>query len=148
VTEALFAAFAVPIAIIDIKKFRIPDLLIAALGVSLIIYDIVFAPKIIGEHVLAAVIAFGLFLAVYVLRGGLGFGDVKYAAVIGYYTGCARLMPALLAACVLGVLYWSAAVMVKGRKDGRRLRIPFAPCLAAGALAAAFIPAEVFRGIA
>jgi Flp pilus assembly protein protease CpaA len=68
VTEALFAAFAVPIAIIDIKEFRIPDSLIAATGAALIVCDIVFAPKIITGHILAAAAAFGLFLAVYLLR--------------------------------------------------------------------------------
>ena len=65
-------------------------------------------------------------------RGGLGFGDVKLAAWLGFYLGPRALPVALFTAAILGGLV-AAVLLLTGRR-GRRDVIPFGPFLAAGGL--------------
>lgn len=67
-----------------------------------------------------------------VSRGGMGFGDVKLAALIGLATGFPLVLLALIMGAILGGL--AAIVLLATRKRGRKEAIPFAPFLAAAAM--------------
>lgn len=82
----------------------------------------------------AALFLVGLLLAV-AGRGGLGFGDVKYLAVVGWLLGWVGGLLTLVAAVVLGGLY--AAFLLLTRRAGRKDTIAFGPFIAAGSLVAA-----------
>jgi leader peptidase (prepilin peptidase)/N-methyltransferase len=79
--------------------------------------------------------AFVLLCALHVLApGGLGFGDVRLGAVLGWYLGWQSLslvMTGLLAAFVVGAAI-GVGLMVFSRA-GRRTEVPFGPALAIGA---------------
>jgi leader peptidase (prepilin peptidase)/N-methyltransferase len=66
---------------------------------------------------------------------GLGLGDVKLAAVLGLFLG-GRVALALAVALAAGAAAGAVIVARRGLAAGRRATIPFAPCLALGALAA------------
>lgn len=68
-----------------------------------------------------------LFLIVVVSRGGMGWGDVKMAALVGIVTGFPLIFVALLLAVIFGgiVAVILLTLKVKKRKEG----IPFAPFL-------------------
>ncbi len=77
-------------------------------------------------------IGLGLFLLIVIIsRGGMGWGDVKMAALIGVITGY-LIIVALLLAVVLGGLVAGILLLfkVKKRKEG----IPFAPFLSLAAI--------------
>jgi leader peptidase (prepilin peptidase)/N-methyltransferase len=66
-------------------------------------------------------------LVAIVSRGGMGWGDVKLAALIGLVTGFRLVFVALLMGIILGgvVAVLLLALKIKGRKEA----IPFAPFL-------------------
>lgn len=71
------------------------------------------------------------FFILYVLaRGGMGFGDVKLAAVLGLWLGWAQGLLALLVALWLGSAV--AVVLLLLSKGDRRTAIPFGPYMCVG----------------
>ncbi len=89
------------------------------------------------EWVLGAVGAAGfLFLAALAYPGGMGMGDVKLALLIGALLG--RTTPVGILLALLLALGPSALLLARHGARARRLAIPFAPFLAAGAVVALF----------
>ena len=89
--------------------------------------------KFVGFHALAAV-AFGGGLLVISLimdkvlgRESMGGGDVKLFAVMGLYLGLVRSLFALIAACVIGLLF---ALLRKLFKKNAERQFPFGPSIA------------------
>jgi prepilin signal peptidase PulO-like enzyme (type II secretory pathway) len=134
----IFLIGAVLIAVIDLRSRRIPDILLLLCGAALVVYDLLFAPSAMPRYALAACGSFIFFLIVYRLRGGLGLGDVKYAALIGYFLGIPRIMGGLLLASLAALAVWLVGHFFCGWK--KEMRLPFAPFLGAGAGAAALLP--------
>lgn len=80
----VFLTFGICIAISDFRAQKIPNIFLLFLASILIFTDLLYAPSLIPLKVLTGLGAFGLFYLVFRWKGGLGFGDVKYAGVIGY----------------------------------------------------------------
>jgi leader peptidase (prepilin peptidase)/N-methyltransferase len=121
------------ITITDLERRIIPNsILLAATLVGLAIV-IVGDPSSLPERAIAAVAAGGLlFTAALVYPNGMGLGDVKLAAVMGFFLGqnvAPALLAALLAASVVGV-----AMIAREGASARKKAIPFGPFLAFGAL--------------
>jgi leader peptidase (prepilin peptidase)/N-methyltransferase len=82
---------------------------------------------------LGGAIGFGIFLLIAIVsRGGMGWGDVKLAALIGLATGFPLVILAVIMAAILGGIVAVALVIAGKRK--RRETIPFGPFLAAAAM--------------
>ncbi|GII99038.1 leader peptidase (prepilin peptidase)/N-methyltransferase [Sediminihabitans luteus] len=88
-----------------------------------------------------ALAAGGVLFSAYLLlalagpRGGLGFGDVKLAALLGValgWLGWGPVVVATFAAFAVGGV-WAVALLVTGRAT-RSSAIPFGPCMVAGAV--------------
>lgn len=77
-----------------------------------------------------------LFLIALVSRGGMGWGDVKAAALIGMVTGFPLLLVALFLGVVLGGLVAALLLITRIRK--RKDAIPFGPFLSVGTLVTLF----------
>ena len=77
-----------------------------------------------------------LFLAALAYPGGMGMGDVKLALLIGALLG--RTTPVGLMLGLLLALVPSVVLLARHGSRARRLAIPFAPFLAAGAVVALF----------
>jgi prepilin signal peptidase PulO-like enzyme (type II secretory pathway) len=129
----IFAAFAIPISIIDIRSRRIPDALSFPCFFLLLLVRLLLVPQPLFSHLAAALFALLLFLGVRAATRGLGLGDVKFAAIIGLLCGFPGLLAAFLIAALLGII---AALLLIRRGAGRSFPIPFAPFLTAGALIA------------
>ena len=134
------AAFLVVLTLIDVDTKTLPRRMVwaaGATGVGLLAGASVAAgePQRIILASVGATIAFVLLCALHILaRGGLGFGDVRLGAVLGWYLGWQSLslvMTGLLAAFVVGAVI-GVVLMVFGRA-GRRTEVPFGPALAIGA---------------
>ena len=133
-----FAVLGICIAIADFRTHRIPNALLLVLIGLLAGIDLVFlGTKAIFFNFLAGLGAFGLFFVVFRLKGGLGFGDVKYAGVIGYFLGPWQVLSGLLCAVLLCLLYWCVGRLIF--HWGKEKRLPFGPWLCCGAIAAAII---------
>jgi leader peptidase (prepilin peptidase)/N-methyltransferase len=133
--DASLVAVVLVSAASDLRTRVIPDgpLLIAsliALGIG-----IGADPAGLAERLGAGAGAAAFLLAAALLRPeGMGLGDVKLSGVIGLYLGTA-VIPALIAAFTAGTLA-GLALIVRHGWAARTRTIPFAPCLALGALLA------------
>jgi leader peptidase (prepilin peptidase)/N-methyltransferase len=118
-----------------LNKIIYPAMVIALL---LSVFFTIFLPQvgIVPDIAWAAVgggIGFVVFLLIVIVsRGGMGFGDVKLAALIGLATGFPLVIVALIMGMILGGL---AAVILLGFKIKKRKEaMPFGPFLAVAAI--------------
>jgi leader peptidase (prepilin peptidase) / N-methyltransferase len=145
--DVVLAAYAVlglslvAISAIDLERFLIPNRLVyptAAMVAPLLVVASAVDDRwgSLARAAISAVVAFAAFLAVHLaVPHGMGFGDVRLAAVIGLATGWLGLghaFVAFFAAFVMGAAV-GVGVMAAGRA-GRKTRIPFGPFMAAGAV--------------
>lgn len=134
----LFSAAVIPAVVIDLKTRRIPDLLSFGGLLLLGLCDLFTgSPAGFAGSALAAAAAFLLFWLIRRFTGGMGLGDAKLAALVGFLVGPWGLPFALLIAGAGGLVYALVALKFLGRAEGER--IPFAPFLAAGGYGAAFL---------
>jgi leader peptidase (prepilin peptidase)/N-methyltransferase len=140
------AAVGVPLAFIDARHRRLPDLLTLPSYPAVLLLLGVAAPFVPsgGRHLVYGLIgmaAVWLFfvLQAFVYPAGIGWGDVKLSGVLGLYLGWFGAR-ALLAGIIVG--YLLAAVtgigLIVARRATRKSHIPFGPFLIAGALTALF----------
>ncbi|MCJ7669168.1 MAG: prepilin peptidase [Dehalococcoidia bacterium] len=87
----------------------------------------------IASAALGGGIGFALFLLIAIVsRGGMGWGDVKLAALIGLATGFPLVLLAIIMGAILGAIAAVALMIVKKRKF--KQTIPFGPFLALAAM--------------
>lgn len=135
----VLVTFLVPIAVIDLDVKRIPNALTAPAAVLAIVLGALLAPHDLPEQLAAGAAALIFFMLPALLsKKGMGMGDVKLAAVLGLYLGRA-VAPAIFIALILGVVVGVAVMTSTGVTAGRKVKIPFGPFLAAGALIAFFV---------
>ncbi|WP_084037787.1 A24 family peptidase [Demequina sp. NBRC 110053] len=140
VAFAYLAALGVALTSIDLSVQRLPDVLVLpAYIVLLVLFGVAcalsgdwwpLARAVIGG---AALFSF-YFVAALVYPGGMGFGDVKLAGVIGIalgWLGWGPLVVGAFSAFLLGGL--AGIIIMAVTKSGRRTRIPFGPWMIAGA---------------
>lgn len=76
----------------------------------------------------------GMFLLCFLIsRGGMGAGDVKLSAMLGYYMGGGAVFTAIFLTVLSSAIYSAVALFLK--KATLKQEIPFAPFVLAGALA-------------
>ncbi|HET6506302.1 MAG TPA: prepilin peptidase [Baekduia sp.] len=131
--------FLVPIAVIDLDLKRIPNALTGPAAIVAVVIGAILDPSFLPEQLIAGAAALTFFLVPAMLsRKGMGMGDVKLAAVLGLYLGRA-VAPALFFALILGVVVGVAIIANQGMTEGRRVKIPFGPFMAVGAVIAFFV---------
>lgn len=122
-------------AIIDVKKFRIPDKLVlpgAAVGLA---FSMLEPQRGLLNSLVAGITAgMVLFLIHCVTKGGIGLGDVKLFGCVGIYLGCETTFSAMLIAAVLSGLF--SLVLICINRDNKKRELPFAPFILLGTLAA------------
>jgi leader peptidase (prepilin peptidase) / N-methyltransferase len=128
------AAFVVVTAT-DLERRIVPNRVVLPAAVAVLALDTVW--HLSPEWALGALGASGfLFLAALAYPGGMGMGDVKLALLIGALLG--RATPVGLLLGLLFALVPSLVLIARHGVGARRLAIPLAPFLAAGAVVALF----------
>lgn len=139
----VLAAVAVPLALIDLKVLRLPDPLVAAAfaGGVVLLAAAGFTTGAPGRLLRAAEAA-AMCGAVYLLlalvpRSGMGFGDVKLGAVLGWYLGWLGWF-AVVAGLVLTPLVNLPVlvVLLVTRRADRKASVPYGPAMLLAALLA------------
>jgi leader peptidase (prepilin peptidase)/N-methyltransferase len=92
---------------------------------------------------MAALLA-GYYAVATLYPGGMGFGDVKLAGLLGLYLGWLGWSPVLVGAFA-GFLLGGVvgALLLATRRADRKTAIPFGPYMLAGALLAVFVASPV-----
>jgi leader peptidase (prepilin peptidase)/N-methyltransferase len=119
----------------DLERRIVPNRVVLPAAAAVLALQTASHPS--PEWALGAVGASGfLFLAALAYPGGMGMGDVKLALLIGALLG--RTTPVGLMLGLLFALVPSAVLLARHGGRARRLAIPLAPFLAAGAVVALF----------
>ena len=145
-------AVSAVLTLIDIDVHRLPDLIV--LPSYPIVFVLLLVPTVVSSDwgaLLRGVLAgFALFVGYLVLAlvspggGGLGFGDVKLAGVLGLLLGWVGWGPAIvsvLAAFVIGGFI--ALLLLLARRATRSSSIAFGPSMILGAWVALMFPVQV-----
>jgi leader peptidase (prepilin peptidase)/N-methyltransferase len=137
--DASLIALLGVVTVSDLRTRLIPDApLVLGLAFSLLLCAL-SAPEELPERLAAGAGAAAFLLAAALIRpDGMGLGDVKLAGVIGVYLG-AIVVEAMVVAFIAGSVAGLGLIARHGWA-ARRRTIPFAPCLALGALAALALP--------
>lgn len=121
------------IALIDIDHGIIPDSLLVVLTVLSAGYVVFLIPQAFPSHLAAGVISFLFFLFIFAITKGrgIGFGDVKYAFVIGFLLGPWLSVIAFYGAFLTGAVI-SIILVVVQKKKLKGSTVPFGPFLSLG----------------
>ncbi len=127
----IFVATLATVTVTDLEQRIIPNRILLVSALAGFAITLAADPSSLPERGIAAVAAGGLLLvAALAYPGGMGMGDVKLAALMGFYLGGA-VAPALLVALLAGALF-GVGVIVREGAAGRKRGIPFGPFLAFG----------------
>jgi leader peptidase (prepilin peptidase)/N-methyltransferase len=140
------AVAAVALGAIDVALHRLPDRIVLPSYpiAAALLTGAAVATGDAGPLARAGLGALALFATYYAaavaVPGGMGFGDVKLAGVLGLVLGWAG-WPQLILGAALAFLYGGvcAAVLLAARRAGRKSRLPFGPFMLAGALTAVIL---------
>ena len=128
-------------AYIDFRQKIILDEVLLVLLIAGLVYTGV-SGHVWKEYLMGALTGSGLLGLIYILsNGGMGFGDVKYAGVLGLWTGIPGVIVTLYLAFLIGGTV--ALILCITHKAVRKSRIPFGPCLSAGAVLSFFCSTRI-----
>jgi len=145
-----FAAISVALTLIDLDTRRLPNSIVLPaypVAVALLTAAALFAgePERLITMAAGGVGLFAIYLAMAsVYPGGMGFGDVKLAGVIGLYLGYlgwGALAVGAFGAFLLGGVF--SLVLVLARGATRRTAIPFGPWMILGAWVGIFAGGQI-----
>lgn len=134
-----------PLAYIDFKTYRIPNLFIifglVCRGIILIFELLLGNPSVwqslLSEGVAAAALLLAAILCVLVVKNGIGFGDMKLFLVMGLLLGLEGVWGAIFLALV--VSFFAALVLMITKKKTRKDAMPFGPALVIGTYLSVFL---------
>jgi leader peptidase (prepilin peptidase) / N-methyltransferase len=131
----------------DALCFRVPNVvtypaILLALAAGLLMPDANAASVIVG-----GAIAGGVLLVPSLLTGGagMGMGDVKLAAFVGFALGLEFVVPAMLVMALLGGVAAVVLLVLRFRKRGQP--IPYAPFISAGGIVAMMMVGTAFESL-
>ena len=145
-----FAAISVALALIDLDTRRLPNsIVLPAYPVAGVLLTVAALAAGTPERLLTMAIgAIGLFAAYFAMAslypGGMGFGDVKLAGVIGLFLGWLGWGPLAVGAFgafLLGGIF--SLVLVATRGATGRTAIPFGPWMIVGAWVGIFAGEQI-----
>lgn len=129
------------VAYVDFRRKIILDEVLILLLSAGLVYTGIFG-NTWSESLLGAVTGSGLLWLLYLMsRGGMGLGDVKFAGVLGIWTGFPGIVVNLYLAFFLGGTV--ALLLCALHKANRKTRLPFGPCLCAGAVLSFFFSSRI-----
>lgn len=152
------------ITMYDLKHFIIPDSFLISFFVLSLIYILIFNLGLGGWQVsiflpfLSAVILTLPFLLIFLASKGrwLGFGDVKYILVLGFFLGFSQGLSAIVLSFWIGAIFSLIALSLKKLtpyislpllKNNLTIKseIPFGPFLSLGIIISFYLSADLFQ---
>jgi leader peptidase (prepilin peptidase)/N-methyltransferase len=132
---ALFCIALVAVSATDVERRIIPNRIVLPAAAVVLAANTLLHPSV--EWAAAGIgAALFLFLAALAYPGGMGMGDVKLALLLGVALG--RSVPVALMVGTVSALVPSAVLFVRHGSAARKMKIPFGPFLAFGAVVALF----------
>ena len=128
---AVVQVVLVGVAAYDFVNRRVKNAVTVPVSVAALLLRLAFERSSFVEVLIAGLVAFLAFFALAIfLRGGLGMGDVKLAAMLGFLLGEEVLRALFIGAIAGGV----GALIVLSRSTGKRATMAYGPYLALGGM--------------
>ncbi|MEY8756229.1 A24 family peptidase [Peribacillus frigoritolerans] len=125
------------IFVTDVAFMLIPDKILLFFIVIFIVLRFSFPLMPWWDSIVGAAVGFSLLLSIAVVsKGGMGGGDIKLFAVIGFVLGMKMVLLSLLFACFYGALLGITGLLTGILK--KKTLIPFGPYIVFGTLTAYF----------
>jgi len=146
------AAIGLALALIDLDTHRLPDALVLPAYPVLAVLLAVASwtaddwPALLRAVIGGAILWTLYFVLMAVRSGGMGFGDVKLAGVLGAglaWLGWGALAIGASSAFLLGGTY--AIGLLVSRRAGRESRVPFGPWMVLGAAVGVAVGEQLWR---
>jgi len=137
----VFAFIMLVHAFIDFEHFLLLDRLNIAAGIFGIAMLILFPQIGILDSIVGTIIAGGMLLSAYFIgillfkKEGMGFGDIKTAAVCGFFLGPLAVIYMLLISALIG-LFWGLIILLIKRE---KKKIPYGVMMAAASIILIFL---------
>ena len=113
------------IGIIDSLKYLIPDLCIILLTAAVLAFNLFFRYQHLYRYILSCLFFFCIYLFIFIKIGGLGFGDVKYAAASGLLLGFYFGIGSFIFGTVLAMVYALIISADSAEISINRIKIPY-----------------------
>jgi len=145
-----FTALGVALAVIDLAVHRLPNALVlpsypVLTGLLVLGAILDHDPALLVRAAIGAAALGGAYFAIALAwPGGMGFGDVKFAGLVGAVLGALSYRVLLVgagSAFLLGAAV--GLVLLAARRGSRRTAVPFGPFMVAGSLVALFLGAPL-----
>ncbi|TCT19627.1 leader peptidase (prepilin peptidase)/N-methyltransferase [Melghiribacillus thermohalophilus] len=125
------------VTVSDLNYMIIPDRVLVFFSVLFVVERVLIPLSPWYDSLLGAATGFLLLLAIAIVsKGGMGGGDIKLYAVIGYVLGLKGVLLSFFLAALIGSVAGLAGI-IAGRIN-RQKPIPFAPFIATGSILAYF----------
>ncbi|MBN1409594.1 MAG: prepilin peptidase [Spirochaetales bacterium] len=140
----ILSALLIPVAIIDAKEKRIPDIFIIAGFIVIIPVRLFLADEVSFWFLLDGIVGFLFFAAIwFVTRGKIGLGDAKLSALLACGIGLPGWILTVFLASLTGSV--TGLFLMQIKKWDRTMGIPFAPFLGIGFVIAYFLKDPLLR---
>lgn len=136
VVALTFISMLMIITVSDIHYMIIPDKILLWFAGIFLLERMIWPLTPWWDNLLGAVTGFLLLLIIAVVSKGMGFGDVKLYALIGFVIGFKLVLLSFFLATLFGAVIGGLALLLRIVK--KRQPIPFGPFIAAGTLTAYF----------
>ena len=139
-----YGAVFIVLAVIDLDHGLILNKIVYPMIVVTLIIDALLPQPGIIDGVIGGAVGFAfLLIPGLISRGGMGWGDIKMAALIGLVTGFPLVMVAMLTAVILGGLTGVVLLLLKIKK--RKDAVPFGPFLSLATMATLIWGGQVLK---
>lgn len=157
ILAAIFATLLL-ITIYDLRHFIIPDAFLLAFLLFSLFFNWILASSFWIPSIVSGVLLTLPFLLIFIFSKGrwIGFGDVKYIAVIGFFLGFAEGLSAVILSFWIGAGFSLLALGLRKIKPQISLpllqnkltiksEIPFGPFLSLGVVLSFYFNADLFQ---
>lgn len=133
IVGAFVFSLSLVIFLIDLKHYIIPNGLVITFFLTGVIHNLYIQDINLLNSLIGMGVGFSIpFLLAIVSRGGMGGGDIKLIAAMGFWLGFPQILSMLFIAAVLGSLVGLILILIKQKR--RKDPIPFGPFLISGFL--------------
>ena len=145
VTVSILGVLLIIIVGIDLEHQRIPNVLV----LICLLFGLLFqVTGILNDSWRESLIGFAvggafMLLIFIVSKGGMGAGDVKLIAVLGFYVGFPDIIMLVMLSFIIGAIMGIITLIL--RKGSRKKAIPFAPFIAMGTILTLFWGEQIMK---
>lgn len=140
--EGLFLCNSLVIAYFDVKFMKISNLSIAAALLISITITLLSANPVLHLKIFAITSSI-LLLFGYLFAGSIGWGDIKFIAVISLFSDLHELIITLESAIITGCIVGLTIALLKTKN--LKIKLPFAPFITAGLFITHFAGNQIYK---